>query len=76
MMKQGSQEALAFPSQIARCKGKEEGSKDRNQAVLRMGGKSKVKKTLKRDHKGANATEGGSMCPPSQDTSSLVMYNL
>lgn len=64
MMKQGSQEALAFPSQIARCEEKEEGSKDRNQVMLRMGGKGKVEKTLKRDGKGENATEGGNMCPP------------
>lgn len=57
-MKQGSQGALAFPSQIARCEGKEEGSKDRKQVMLRMGGKGKVEKTLKRDGKGANTTEG------------------
>lgn len=57
-MKLGSQGGLAFPSQIARTEGKEEGSKDRNQAMLKMNGKGKVKKTLKRDGKDATTTEG------------------
>lgn len=37
--KQESQGALAFTSQTTRCEGKEEGSKDRNQMMLRMDGK-------------------------------------
>jgi len=57
MMKQGSQGVLAFPSQIERCEGKEEVCKDRNQVMLRVGGKGKVEKTLKRDVKGANTSK-------------------
>lgn len=37
--------------------GKEGGFKSRNQAMLRMGRKGKVVKTLRRDYKGANATK-------------------
>lgn len=75
-IKQESQGALAFPSQTGRCERKEEGHKDRNQVMLRMGGKGKLEKTLQRDGKCANVTEGGNMGCPYQDTGSVVMYNL
>lgn len=59
--KQGSQGALAFPSQRARCEGQEEGCKDRNEAMPRTSGEDEAEKTLKRD--GANATEGSHVSP-------------
>lgn len=45
------------------CEGQEGGFKSTNQAMLRMGRKGKVAKTLRRDSKGANATKG---CPRTQ----------
>lgn len=38
----GKPRSSGFSQQIARCEGKEEGCKDRNQVMLRMGGKGKV----------------------------------
>lgn len=43
---------------------------------MRMGRKGELEKTLQRDGKRANVTEGGNMGPPYQDTGSVVMYNL